>query len=105
MFERTLNEICSHLSEKGPKGRFFALGILENHTSEGKEKRRKKERRERKEKREKAMVALLVFMLATLEAVLAEKKNCLTEEVFLAITFSLIRLDIFLTKRFSVSFF
>ena len=32
------------------------------------------------------MVALLVFMLTTLEAVLAEKKNCLTEEVYLAIT-------------------
>ena len=32
------------------------------------------------------MVALLVFMLTTLEAVLAEKKKCLTEEVYLAIT-------------------
>ena len=50
------------------------------------------------------MVALLVFMLATLEAVLVEK-NCSTEEVYLAITFSKIRLDIFVTKFFSVSFF
>ena len=50
------------------------------------------------------MVALLVLMLATLEAVLGGK-NCLTEEVYLAITFSKIRLDIFFTKFFSVSFF
>ena len=62
------------MSEKWPKGRFFAPGKLENHTSEGKVKEKKKERGGRKETRKKAMVALLVFMLASLEAVLAQKK-------------------------------
>ena len=42
-FKNEPSEICSHLSEKGPKGRFFAPDIFE------------------------AMVALLVFILATLE--------------------------------------
>ena len=50
------------------------------------------------------MVAPFVVMLANLKAVLAEK-NRSTEEVYLAITFSKIRLDIFLTKCVSVSFF
>ena len=63
------------MSEKGPKGRFFAPEKLENHTREGKGKKKKKERVGRKEKIKKAVVALLVFMLATLEAVLVEKKT------------------------------
>ena len=41
------------------------------------------------------MVALLVFIMATLSSFLAEKKNCLTEKVHLAVTFSKSRLEDF----------
>ena len=53
--------------------------------------KRKSEEVERS-RREKSMVALFVFTMATLEF-LAEKKNCWTQKVQLAVTFSEIRLD------------
>ena len=59
-FENEPNEICSHLSEKGPKGRFFAPDKLKSHTSKG-----RNEEEERKG-RDTAMEAVLVFILATL---------------------------------------
>ena len=37
-YENEPDEICSYLSEKGSKGRFFAPNQLENHTSQGKER-------------------------------------------------------------------
>ena len=37
-YENEPNEMCSYLSEKGSKGRFFAPNQLENHTSQGKER-------------------------------------------------------------------
>jgi len=56
---------------------------LESYTNKGKGKEKKKERRGKRRRREKkAMIALLVFIMATL------KKNCSTEEVNLAVTFS-----------------
>ena len=68
----------------------FKLEKLQNHSIEGKGKEKKKERGEGKEeKRKKSMVALLVFIIATLA-----EKNCWTQKVHLAITFSKIGLDI-----------
>ena len=40
--ENEPSEICSHLSEKLSKGRFFAPDKIENHTSEGKGQEKKK---------------------------------------------------------------
>jgi len=43
-FENEPNEICSHLSEKGSKGRlFFAPDELANRTNEGRERGGRKE--------------------------------------------------------------
>ena len=62
---------------------------LQNHSNKAKGKEKKKERGEgKKKKKKKAMVALLVFILATLEIVFDRKKNCWTQKVHLAITFS-----------------
>ena len=70
-----INEICSHLSEKASKGRFFEPEKLQNHSNEGKGKEKKKGRGEGKEeKKKKAMVELLVFIIATLEF-LADNKS------------------------------
>ena len=44
--------------------------------------------KERRKRKKKAMVALLVFVIATLEIVFDRKKNCWTQKVHLAITFS-----------------
>ena len=59
-FENQQNEICSHLSEKVSKGRFFKPEKLQNHSNEGKEKKERAGRRKGGEDK-KAMVALLVF--------------------------------------------
>ena len=74
-----------HLSEKGPKGRFFASDKLDNHTIEGKGKNKQIERAKRKKGggKKKAMVAPIVLTFSTLA-----KKKCLAEEVYLAETFS-----------------
>ena len=48
-----LGEICSHLSEKPSKDRFFTPDKLQNHYNEGKGKEKKKERGGRKEKKTK----------------------------------------------------
>ena len=55
---------------------------------------REKERARRKKvgEEKKAMVALLVFILATLE--IFGRKNCWTQKIHLAITFSKTRLDV-----------
>ena len=56
---------------------------------------KEKERTKKTKRREKKTIdALLVFIIAALEF-LAEKKNCWMEEVYLAITFSKTRLDIY----------
>ena len=52
-FESEPNEIYSHVSEKGSKGRFFCAKKLENHNIEGKGKEKKKERGGRKEEKRK----------------------------------------------------
>ena len=72
-FENQPNEICSHLSEKASKGRFFGPDKLQNH-SKGKEN--EKERGGRKEvQRKKTMVALSVFIMATLKIGFGRKKK------------------------------
>ena len=78
-----------HLSEKGPKGRFFASDKLDNHTIGGKGKNKQIERAKRKKGggKKKAMVAPIVLTFSTLEIVFWQKK-CLAEEVYLAETFS-----------------
>ena len=55
-----------------------------------KEMSKRKSEEEETSRREKSMVALLVFTMATL----AEKKNCWTQKVQLAVTFSKFRLDV-----------
>lgn len=55
-----------------------------------KEMSKRKSEEEETSKREKSMVALLVFTMATL----AGKKNCWTQKVQLAVTFSKFRLDV-----------
>ena len=50
-FENQPNEICSHMLEKAPKGRFFGPNKLQNHSNEGKGKEKKKERGGRKEEK------------------------------------------------------
>ena len=57
-FENQPSEICSHLSEKASKGRFFGLDKLQNHSNEEK---RKTVRRKKGGEEKKAMVALLVL--------------------------------------------
>ena len=82
--------------KRGQTGRFFAPDRLKNHTSEGKGNEKKKNARKKKGGQEKkALVALLAFMLTKLELVCCRGKNCLTEEVYLAVTFSKMRLDLF----------
>ena len=51
---------------------------------------KRKSEEEETSRREKSMVALLAFTMATL----AEKKNCWTQKVQLAVTFSKFRLDV-----------
>ena len=79
------------MSEKALKGGFLGPDKLRTHTNEGKGKEKKKERARRKKggEEKKAMVALLVSIMAILE-----EKNCWTQKVHLAVTFSKIRLDI-----------
>ena len=68
---------------------FLGPNKLQNHSNEGKGKEKNEERGQGKEeKRKKAMVALLVFIIATLA-----EKDCWTQKVHLAVTFSKIRLD------------
>ena len=55
-FENQPNEVCSRLSEKVSKGRFFKLEKLQNRSNEEKGKEKKKERGEGKEEKKKAMV-------------------------------------------------
>ena len=79
------------MSEKALKGGFLGSDKLRTHTNEGKGKEKEKERARRKKggEEKRAMVALLVSIMAILE-----KKNCWTQKVYLAVTFSKIRLDI-----------
>ena len=59
-----------------------------------KEMSKRKSEEEERSRREKSMVTLLVFTMATLEIVFGrKKKNCWTQKVQLAVTFSEIRLD------------
>ena len=75
----------------------FGLDKLQNHTSEGKKKGEKERARRKKggkeEKKKKTVVALLVFITAAL-AKKKNVKNCRSEKVHLAVTFSKIRIDI-----------
>ena len=50
-FENQPNKICSHLSEKASKGRFFKPGKLQIKIAVTKEKKRKKRKSEEKESR------------------------------------------------------
>ena len=63
------------MSEKASKGRFLKPEKLQNHSNEGKGKEKEEGRGEgNEEKKKKSNAALLVFIIATLEIVLAEKK-------------------------------
>ena len=48
------------------------------------------------------MIALLVFVMATLEIVFGRKKNCWTQKVHLAVTFSKILLEDLICKMSNV---
>ena len=83
--------IWSHLSEKGRKAVFYPHNwTRKSHQQD--EKRRKRKSQEERSKKEKSNGTLFAFMMATLEIVLAEK-NCLSEEVYLPVTSSKIRLE------------
>ena len=60
-FENQPNEICSHLSEKPSKGRFFKPDELQYHTNEGKGRRKRKSEEEEKRRREKSNGCTLSF--------------------------------------------
>ena len=66
IFWKTTQRKLQSFEWKGVKGLFLEPGDLQNHSNEenGKE-----------EKREKAMVAFLVFIMATLDYFVAEKKK------------------------------
>ena len=74
------------MSEKSQMGGFFLHDKLENHTSEEKGKREENDRR----RRGKTNVPLFAFTLALI------LENCLTEKVYLAVTFSKLQLDIYM---------
>ena len=77
-FENKPNEICSHLSDKGPKGRKFLFCAREAPKSHRRRKRKGEKERAKRGKvgdEKKAMVALLVFIMATLEIVFSRKKK------------------------------
>ena len=88
IFKNQPNGSCSHLSENASKGRLFGPYKLQQNTKEGKRKEKREREGRKEEKRKKAMLALLVFIMATLKIVFARKKNCLTQKVRLAVTFS-----------------
>lgn len=79
------------------------------HTSEGKGKKEKKEREERKQENRKIAMAGLTFssyMMVTSiwRKFLAEKNfNCLKDEVYLTVTFSKIRVDVYFFVCFPYS--
>ena len=59
----------------------------------------------------KTMVALLVLIMATLDNYFSAERNCWTQNVYLAVTFSKIRLAIYMSgfaktwlKKFQVHF-
>jgi len=58
-----------------------------------KERRKRKSDQEERRRREQSNGAFLVLIMDTLEIVF-DQKNCWTEEIHLAVTFSKIRLDI-----------
>ena len=68
------------------------VGKLQNHSNEGKGKEKNKARRRKGGEEKKAMVLHLNCYNGYFGDTLAEK-NCWTEKVHLAITFSKIRLD------------
>ena len=79
-----------HLSEKGPKGRFFASDKLDNHTIGGKGKNKQIERAKRKKgggkkKSNGRTHSSYIFYFGDS---FFGKKKCLAEEVYLAETFS-----------------
>ena len=66
-------------------------GKLENHTSE----RKGKEKRKREEEGGEDKKAMFALLLATLNILFGREKKCLTEEVYLMVSFSKLRLTLF----------
>ena len=68
LFVNVLSGICSQSSGEGPKGRFFASDMPENHTSEKQRKNRKSMEKKKKEKRKKQWLHsyFYIVFLATL---------------------------------------
>ena len=56
-----INEICSHLSEKVSKGRFFEPEKIQNHSNEGKGKGEKERAKRRKGGEEKSNGCTISF--------------------------------------------
>ena len=83
-FENQRNEICSHLSEKASKGRFFGFDKLQNHSVTKKKERRKRKTARRKKggEEKEAMVALLLFIMAIFRVVFGRKKKPLDGKVW-----------------------
>ena len=81
-FENQPNEICSHLSEKASKGRFFGLDKLQNHPNEEKRKEKKKDgEEEERRRRKKSNGCTLSFYNGYFEGGFWTKRNCWTEKV------------------------
>ena len=97
-FENQPNEICSHLSEKASKGRFFGLDKLQIKITLTKKKERRKRKSEEEEmrRRETSNGCTLSFYNGyfNLKVVFGRKKTVgRKRSTSLAVTFS-IRLDV-----------
>ena len=76
--ENKWNEICSHLSKKGPVKQVFAPDELKNHTNEGKGNRKKRERREKKQRLH------CLFYIGFFRDIFGRKSLFDTQEAYLA---------------------
>ena len=96
-FENQPNKISSHLSQKLQKCRLFGpdMGSKITLTKEKERRKRKSEEKDRKEgEEEKSNGGTLSFYIGYFGDSFWPEKNCWTQKVHLAVTFSKIRLEI-----------
>ena len=95
-FENQHDEICSHLSEKASKDRFFGLKkILLEGKGRGEKERAKKRKKEQKRKKVMVVHTLSFYNGYFGDSSSFGRKKLLDGKGPLALTFSKIRLDIY----------